>query len=322
MDAIKIIGIVGCMLVANEMANAEIPDLKKLFVDEGSLTKLQPYLEALYVLPSGERLINRLDELKDCRLKLVIKDTPSAGTSFENTIAVSEISDDKVEMTLSPYNPVCQVHIPILYKNGSGFCVQDVRVPAYIAVGHELIHFIHKSEALNSGQRLEDINNWNSHRANRRSIATLYGYNPKEYGISDDENSDDGKSGDSSGDEMDPLDKGLSKFEEESEAFFSGFLNAWGNEKAYEELRTITGIECNTLSSGTLESFRFAKEELDISERHLLCDYFAKNPTGKLKEGVFITRWTHALRREDVKDESFSLVENWLAREITLPSAD
>ena len=266
---------------------------------------LKPYIEALGELRSGTVLIAKLNSLRDCGLSLVVEEKALNGDPFESRIAISEISDGKVEITLPPYDPSCKISIPILCKRGDSFCVQEVQVPAFIAVGHELIHFIHKAEALNSGQAINDINNWNNHRANRRAIATLYGYDPAKYGISDDENSDD---------EIDPLDKGLSKFEDESVTFPDGFLNAWGNEKAYEELRTITGKETNSLSPETSGVFTFESSDLDLSERYLLCDFFTKHtlPSSlKIDDGMpFITRWTHALNAEAVQKGSFDLVRH------------
>ena len=288
MDAMKIIRIVGCMLIASLFANAEIPDLRELFVDDSSSTRLYPYLEALYGLPSGEKLINRLHKLKKCGLKLIVKSPEeiekekiqnrAAGVaktpvekkiSFEASLWLGEIGDDR---RLTMCLPNCaegkneapaistelQITIPILYQKRNGFEVQNVQVPACIAVGHELIHFLHKAEVFQK-QEVKDIhaiNNWQDHRANLRAIATLYSFNPEDCS---DENSDD---------DVD-LDKGLIEFENDN---YSNFLDSWGNNKAYEELRTITGIECNTLTKETSKVFTFKTSELEISERHLLCD--------------------------------------------------
>ena len=320
MDTIKIIGIVGYLLIASEVANAEIPDLRNLFADAVSLTRLPPYLEALYVLPSGKRLISRLDELKDCGLKMIINDTElKAGTSFEDTIAVSEISDNKVVMSLPPYAHGCKISIPILCKKGDAFCVQDIQVPAYIAVGHELIHFIHKVEALNSGLAIRDINTWEGHRDNRRAIATLYGYDPKEHGFSDDE-SDEGEGSAPQTEGKGFMDFCLGIFDSKDkkirgEDYTKYFEDAWGGTKAYEELRTITGKETNSLVPGMTGSFKFESSDLDLSERHLLSDFFTiiktiLPPSLRMCCKPFITRWTHALKADDVENGSFELVKH------------
>lgn len=318
METIKIIGIAGCMLVASEIANAEIPDLNHLFAEDDVekrvnkdeniyLTKLRPYLEALYVLPSGGRLINRLDELKDVGLKMVINDTElKSGTLFENVIELSEISDNKVELLLPTCDHGCKVSIPILCKKGDAFCVQDVQVPAYIAVGHELIHFIHKAEAFakipkgissdGKNEYLIKISRWEDYHNNLRAIATIWGYSFIVY-------DDDG-------------DNGFTTFVMADESSYSSYFeDAWGGTKSYEELRTITGKETNSLSLETKDTFKFNSSELELSERHLLSDFFTTTKTRSphsLSMGCnpFITRWTHALKVNDVQKESFELVKH------------
>ena len=268
---------------------------------------LKPYIEALGELRSGTVLIEKLKGLQDCGLNLVVKEIASAGIPFENIINVSEISDGKVEITLPPYDPSCKINIPILCKRGDSFCVQEVQVPAFIAVGHELIHFIHKAEAFKSSDKtdseLQAINNWASHRGNFRALATLWGYNPSEGGFSEDENGEFQEGG-------------LFDFSSEpkGEEYTENFERAWGSTKAYEELRTITGKETNSLSPKTSGKFTFESSDLDLSERHLLCDFFAKNtlPTSLRADDSmpFITRWTHALKAEDVQEGSFALVKH------------
>ena len=102
--------------------------------------------------------------------------------------------------------------------------------------------------------------------------------------------------------------------------FYDNFLIFWGNtNKAYEELRTITGKETNGLSSKDYHGDFFETTDLDISERHLLSDYFTKNQLpGTLKcnkTNPFIIRWTHALNANQIKQESFELVEELLSNE-------
>lgn len=284
------------------------------FIEDKNQT-LNPYLIGLSELVSGQKLIDQLNGLRSCGLKLKIVQKPLAGKSFEESIMVSEIFNRQIELVLPPFNISDQINIPILCKKGESFCLQDIQVPAYIAVGHELIHFIHKAKAFmdvqlkSSGSIVTDndvqnINNWASHRDNCRAIATLYGFQPTE-------NSNSEYSDDSS--------LGLMDFEDSD--FYDNFQGVWGGTKAYEELRTIIGKETSGLSSETFNEFKFQSFELEISERHLLCDYFAKNQLpstlGKSNENPFVTRWTHALKTEEVEinETSSSLVRNLLTEE-------
>lgn len=243
---------------------------------------------------------------------MVINKTELNGNTFENVINISEISNKKVEMTLPLYEPSCKVNIPILCKKGDDFCVQNIQVPAFIAVGHELVHFIHKADAFQNSDKsdkaLQAINNYNDHRDNFRAIATLWEYNVEKYGISEDDSGDFQEGG-------------LYEFsaEEKGDAYNKNFEEAWGSTKAYEELKTITGKETNRLSKNTSNDFSFESFDSSISERHLLCDYFTKNSLpSSLKTGAnkpFITRWTHALNAEEVKEGSFVLAKHLFSSE-------
>ena len=144
------------------------------------LESLAPYLNNLKELNSGEKIVERLHVLRDCGLTLEVNKIHLEGQPFEENIWIGDIYDKKVILILPDCELNHQIKIPILCKQGTSFTVKDVEVPAFIAVGHELIHFIHKAEAFARSDKSEDaikgINNWYLHRPNYRAIATLYGF--------------------------------------------------------------------------------------------------------------------------------------------------
>lgn len=272
------------------------------------IESLAPYLNSLKELNSGEKIVERLHVLRDCGLTLDVNKIPLEGQSFEENIWIGDICGNKVVLNLPDCEPNHQIKIPILCKQGTNFIVKDVEAPAFIAVGHELIHFIHKAEAFaksdKSEKAINDINNWHLHRPNYRAIATLYGFEGQKQSDADDSD--------------DSLD--LAEFMGDDNKFYDNFLIFWGNtNKAYEELRTITGKETNGLSSKDYHGDFFETTDLDISERHLLSDYFTKNQLPDTltynSNNLFITRWTHALDTTRIKQESFVFVEKLLSKE-------
>jgi hypothetical protein len=94
---------------------------------------------------------------------------------------------------------------------------------------------------------------------------------------------------------------GLMDFENED---WNTFQDVWGSVKFYEEFRTITGKECNTLTKTERSGLQFFEQP--FSERHFLSDYFSKAGIPGLilqqPQSPFITRWTHGTSRQEITE--------------------
>jgi hypothetical protein len=220
-------------------------------------------------------------------------------------IVITIDSDGRVVISLPAPPSIGVVNVPILVctNNGSSYTTKDINVPCFIGMGHELIHFIHKAEAFQQETSIQDINNWAAHRGHCRAIAAqCYGFVPQ---ISEDSTADNSDS-----------DSSVGLMEFESEDFNKNFTQAWGGTKAYEEFRTIVGKETSTLTRN--EQQPFSTHNTEISERHLLSDYFSSHP---LEEGIiydgppFVTRWTHALQFSEISQECYTLVNSVLSED-------
>ncbi|MDR2397030.1 MAG: hypothetical protein LBD69_04220 [Puniceicoccales bacterium] len=268
--------------------------------DKNLCLEFRDYLANLNTLDSGKKIIEHLHNLITNPSTVHLKIERADG-DFEENLSVSDIgTDGRVVISLPSKPEEGLINVPILVRTNddSLYAIKDVSVPFFIGMGHELIHFIHKAEAFIQGSNAQDINNWTAHESHYCAIAEkCYGFSPQEE--------------DSSGS------IGFTNFLEnaEGESYNTNFLTSWGGRKAYEEFRTIVGKETNILTQEEDQSFT---RDTDISERHLLSNYFSCNPLSDdltHADNPFITRWTHAFKAEDVSLETYTILNSVLTRE-------
>jgi hypothetical protein len=266
--------------------------------DPNLLTEFKGYLTNLNDLPSGRKIIEHLNNLITNQPTVHLKIERAEGEFAEN-LSVSDIgSDGRVVIGLPAPPSTGVINVPILVRTkDESYTTKDVSVPCFIGMGHELIHCIHKVEAFQNQTSVQDINNWTEHRSHLRMIATCYGFKPSE--------------GDSDSDDS----VGLMDFEGNENPYSTNFLDPWGSTKAYEEFRTIVGKETSILTKNEQQSF--STYDTEISERHLLSDYFSLKylRDDLTDDSSFITRWTHALKAEDVSPATYQIVKSVLIQD-------
>jgi hypothetical protein len=274
-------------------------------------------LQELNQLESGKRLVQALSHIftSNPNFKIKISEPSPEVYPKPNSVESLQASDilttgEEFEVTLTLPNPPPEnITIPILIKTKSGtYGTKDISVPFFVGVGHELVHIYHKFDMLKECQNptnipklVQDINNWAEHRDHERQMATMFGFAPTPLSLSPSPSSSSLSPSSLSPSPDDDPDMGLMDFENEN---WTTFQDMWGSIKFYEEFRTITGKESNTLTLTRAEQPALQFSEPPFSERHFLSDHFQQKGMPDMLIGSsgppFVTRWTHQTSVEEI----------------------